>query len=205
MSLRTVAPLATAAPHVKTAVDVQMTSAVRTVSPAAVHNGPRLSALLRELTADLPLDVLAETAAGAVLVDGQPQRHLAYLRRAAPRWAHGETVVPLAVLRSSPLLLGRRRPVRFGTTRHLLFAPLLAVLDRGVALEAHGQNTLLVLRGGRPAGSSTATSAACGSARERLRAAGVEAPPLRATCPATTRGCCAPSSPPPRSAPSPPS
>src|SRR4029453_8049446 len=66
MSLRTVAPLS-GGDHVKTAVDIQLTSAVRTVSPAAVHNGPRLSALLQQLTADLPLDVFAETEAGAVI------------------------------------------------------------------------------------------------------------------------------------------
>ena len=35
---------------------------------------PRSLPVLRTLTADLPLTVLAETAAGAVLVDGQPQR-----------------------------------------------------------------------------------------------------------------------------------
>ena len=86
MSLRTVAPI-DGGDHIKTAVDVQMTSAVRTVSPAAVHNGPRLSALLRTLTRDLPLTVLAETAAGAVLVDGQPQRRLAHLRGRPRRYA----------------------------------------------------------------------------------------------------------------------
>ena len=102
MSLRTVAPV-DGGDHVKTAVDVQMTSAVRTVSPAAVHNGPRLSALLRALTADLPLDVLAETAAGAVIVDGNPSRHLAHLRRQAPVTAAGEVAVPAG---------GAHRPAR---------------------------------------------------------------------------------------------
>nr|WP_296070232.1 IucA/IucC family siderophore biosynthesis protein [uncultured Actinoplanes sp.] len=149
MSLRTVA-LPTA--HVKTAVDVQMTSAVRTVSPAAVTNGPLLSALLRELTADLPLSVLAETAGGAVVVDGEPQRHLAYLARRAPATRPGELVVPLAAMASSPLLL---RTVEdpydwWGLLCDRLFAPLVTVLDRGVALEAHGQNTLVVLRDNRP-------------------------------------------------------
>ena len=32
----------------------------------------------------------------------------------------------------------------------LLWTPLTQLLARGVALEAHGQNTLVVLRGGRP-------------------------------------------------------
>jgi siderophore synthetase component len=160
MSLRTVAPLH-GGDHVKTAVDVQMTSAVRTVSPVAVHNGPRLSALLRTLTADLPLHPLAETAAGAVLVDGVPQRRLAHLRREAPATRPGETVLPLAALGAPgadgrPLLSEAVRdtggnPYRWLTgLAAILWPPLLTVLDRGVALEAHGQNTLVVLRAGRP-------------------------------------------------------
>src|SRR5262249_43010392 len=46
MSLRTLALHGQPGWHVKTAVDVQMTSAVRTVSAAAIHNGPLLSALI---------------------------------------------------------------------------------------------------------------------------------------------------------------
>lgn len=151
MSLRTVA-LQNQARHIKTAVDVQMTSAVRTVSPAAINNGPRLSALLRELTADLPISVLAETAGGAVIVDGEPQRHLAYLAREAPRPAKGELIVPLAAMAASPLLLATvHDPYEWWTLlSDRLFAPLVTVLERGVALEAHGQNTLIVLKDYRP-------------------------------------------------------
>jgi len=149
MSLRTVAPLDGGA-HVKTAVDVQMTSAVRTVSPAAVHNGPVLSRLLRELTRDLPLDVLAETAAGAVIVDGEPQRRLAYLRRSAPQTAASEVVLPLAAL-GTVLDEAVDDPYTWlESLAAILFPPLLTVLERGVALEAHGQNTLVVLDGGHP-------------------------------------------------------
>jgi siderophore synthetase component len=183
MSLRTVAPAA-GGDHIKTAVDVQMTSAVRTVSPAAVHNGPRLSALLRTLTRDLPLSVLAETAAGAVLVDGQPQRRLAYLRRQAPAVRPAETVVPLAALAAGepPLIVeavGGADPYRWlEDLAGLLWPPLLAVLDRGVALEAHGQNTLVVLNGGRPARILYRDLGGVRVSPARLRAAGVEAPPL---------------------------
>jgi siderophore synthetase component len=149
MSLRTVA-LPTA--HIKTAVDVQMTSAVRTVSPAAVTNGPRLSALLAGLTADLPITVLAETAGGAVTVDGEPQRHLAYLARQAPELADGEMAVPLAAVAASPLL---RETIDdpdewWALLSDRLIAPLVTLLDRGVALEAHGQNTLVVVRNRLP-------------------------------------------------------
>ncbi|GGQ60527.1 IucA/IucC family protein [Couchioplanes azureus] len=188
MSLRTVAA---AAGHVKTAVDVQMTSAVRTVSPAAVHNGPRLSALLRDVTAGLPLTVLAEYGAGAVLVGGRPERHLAHLRRNAPATGPGETVVPLAALAAADPYDGR--PLLWHAAAdpyawwhdltHLLFPPLLAVLDRGVALEAHGQNTLVVLRHGRPVRIVYRDLGGVRVGAERLRAAGFDPPPLRGELP----------------------
>ncbi len=182
MSLRTVAPLS-GGDHVKTAVDIQLTSAVRTVSPAAVHNGPRLSALLGTLTADLPLTVLAETAAGAVLVDGLPQRHLAYLRRRAPQLTATETVLPLGAL--APLLPGLATDpyAWWHDLAHLLLPPLLTVLDRGVALEAHGQNTLLVLAGGRPTRIVYRDLGGVRVSAKRLHAAGVEAPPVEGDLP----------------------
>ncbi len=179
MSLRTVAPVG-GGPHVKTAVEVQMTSAVRTVSPAAVTNGPVLSALLRRLTADLPVSVLAETAAGAVIVDGAPRRELAYLSRAAPDPAPGETVVPLAAFGTSPWVRAVVDDPYDWWVRlcAVLFAPLVTVLDRGVALEAHGQNTLLVLRDGRPVRVCYRDLGGVRVSAARLRAAGLAAPPL---------------------------
>ncbi|ROP27499.1 siderophore synthetase component [Couchioplanes caeruleus] len=188
MSLRTVA---TGTEHVKTAVDVQMTSAVRTVSPAAVHNGPRLSALLRDVTAGLPLTVLAEYGAGAVLVDGRPDRHLAHLHRAAPRLDPGETAVPLAALAAADPYDGRPLLMHAAADPYawwhdltrLLFPPLLAVLDRGVALEAHGQNTLVVLHHGRPARIVYRDLGGVRVSPARLRAAGFDPPPLEGDLP----------------------
>ncbi|MFF5077751.1 IucA/IucC family protein [Actinoplanes sp. NPDC000266] len=184
MSLRTVAPL-DGGPHVKTAVDIQMTSAVRTVSPAAVHNGPLLSRLLTTLTAGLPIEVLAETGAGAVIVDGEPQRHLAHLFRAAPRLAAGELAVPLAWLGAAPLPRGRGDDAytMMGLISRVLFGPVVELLARGVALEAHGQNTLLVLADGRPARILYRDLGGVRVSAARLRAAGVEAPPLKGDLP----------------------
>ncbi len=184
MSLRTVAPV-NGGPHVKTAVDVQMTSAVRTVSPAAVHNGPRLSTLLQTLTADLPLDILAEIAAGAVIIDGQPDRRLGYLRRQAPVLNADEIVVPLAALSSSPVLLSTvldpyELMILLG---QVLFAPLVRLLDRGVALEAHGQNTLVVLSNGTPRRIVYRDLGGVRVSGKRLRAAGVEVPELHGDLP----------------------
>jgi siderophore synthetase component len=182
MSLRTVAPV-DGGDHVKTAVDVLMTSAVRTVSPAAVHNGPRLSALLTRLTADLPLDVLPETVAGAVLIDGLPDRHLAYLRRRAPRVRPDETVLPLGALPALPGIPAGDPYAWFTDLAALLWAPLVTVLGRGVALEAHGQNTLLVSRNHRPVRILYRDLGGVRVSASRLRAAGVDPPDLHGDLP----------------------
>ena len=182
MSLRTVAPLC-GGDHVKTAVDVQMTSAVRTVSPAAVHNGPRLSALLGKLTADLPLAVLRRDRRRR-----RPRRRRTRSatsptcagRRRGPR--RTETAAAAGALarrrRCSPA--SPRDPYGWWhALAHLLFPPLLTVLDRGVALEAHGQNTLLVLRR-HPAGPDPLPRPRRGPGQRTRGCAphGVEAPPL---------------------------
>jgi siderophore synthetase component len=74
---------------------------------------------------------------------------LAYLRRQAPRVGPGEVVVPLGAV--EVVTAGVDDPygwmVELGK---VLWTPLTQVLDRGIALEAHGQNTLVVLRGRRP-------------------------------------------------------
>ena len=105
MSLRTVA--VDRHRHVKTAVDVQMTSAVRTVSPAAVHNGPVLSRLLAGLTRRTPtLSVLPEPEAGIVLVDGAPEPQPG--RRPPHGAAPGPRRVGVAAGRARRPVAGRR-------------------------------------------------------------------------------------------------
>lgn len=169
MSLRTVAPVGQPWCHLKTAVDVRMTSAVRTVSAAAVRNGPPVTAFLAGLAARVggsgrpgELVVLRETAAGAVLVDGEPCRSLAVVVRQAPRCRAGESVLPLAALAAGSPGGGAAAgavvaagyggdPAAFlADLAGLLLRSTLALLRLGVALEAHGQNLLVVLRGGRP-------------------------------------------------------
>jgi siderophore synthetase component len=192
ISLRTLAPVADPTRHLKTAVDVQMTSAVRTVSGAAVRNGPALTTLLADLSRRTGgPTILRETAAGAALVDGEPCRSLAVVVRQAPAAAAGESILPLAALAAPspadgrPLVteavaLGYRGdPVAFLSelTAVLLPAPL-ALLRLGVALEAHGQNTLVVLRGGRPAGLLYRDVGGVRISPARLRAHGTAPPPL---------------------------
>jgi siderophore synthetase component len=193
MSLRTLAPVATPGWQVKTAVDVQMTSAVRTVSEAAIHNGPALSALLANLVTQIGgLDLLAEVAGGAVVVDGRPSRSLAMVRRRAPRAGAGEVVVPLAALAARSPADGRPlaveavtlgyagRPAGFFTDLvNLLFAPLTTLLHLGVALEAHGQNMCVALRRGRPVRLHYRDLGGVRVSPRRLAAAGFWVPPLR--------------------------
>jgi siderophore synthetase component len=173
MSLRTLA-LANGY-HVKTAVDVQMTSAVRTVSAAAVHNGPALSGLLAELarrTRDLV--PLREFSAASVLVDGEPSRSLAAVWREAPHLKADEYALPYAALALRPDLVREH----FDRLVGLLLRPALALLHVGVALEAHGQNALVVFGGGRPVRLLYRDFGGVRVSPRRLAHAGLEAPPL---------------------------
>ncbi|GGK37330.1 iron transporter [Pilimelia terevasa] len=191
MSLRTVA--AGDGTHLKLALDVQMTSAVRRVSAAALHNGPLLGALLGGLAGRLPgLRVLAEVGGGAACADGAPVPSLAYLRRVGPRRRPGEVVLPLGSLCADgaagrpPLAVQAAAagyggdPVAFlAALLEVLLPPLVALLHAGVALEAHGQNTLVALAGGRPVRVYYRDFGGVRVSAARLRAAGLEVPPLR--------------------------
>jgi staphyloferrin A synthase len=188
LSLRT---FAIAGWHLKTSIDAQMTSAVRIVSPAAVHNGPLMSHLLAKLTRRLPtFRVLREVAAGAVLVDGVPSRRLAVIQREAPRRGPAEHALPFAALAARtpegrPLVVevirrgyaGAPRPLLADLTE-LLLPPLLNLLAMGVALEAHGQNLILVLRHGRPVRVVYRDLGGIRVSPRRLLSAGIDAPAL---------------------------
>lgn len=118
LNLRTVVPYpsegATAPPHCKLAIGVQLTNVERTVSPQAVHNGPRVTQLLREIAATEGFSRLGfhpEPAATCYYPPDGPHvegdtyddvRHLSGLLRSTPR-SHrlvgdDARVVPAAVL-----------------------------------------------------------------------------------------------------------
>jgi siderophore synthetase component len=194
MSLRTVVPATAPDRHWKTAVDVQMTSAVRTVSPGAVRNGPAVSDLVAAvagrdpgLAGDGTFTMLREVAAGAVVVDGEPCRSLAVAIREAPR----RRAIPLASLAAPSPADGRPLateavslgyagdPVAyFADLCRIVLPPLLTLLQAGIALEAHGQNTLVGLRGGRLTGLLYRDLGGVRISPARLRASGVDPPPL---------------------------
>ena len=137
--------------HVKTALDVRLTNHVRTVSPESVHNGPLATALLARLTRATPgLGVMADRAGGAVIVDGAPDRSLAMIERPAPDLSPGEMVAPLAALGGAAGRAHPDGPVGLvADVARLLVPALHTLLDLGVALDAHGQNLLVVRAGGR--------------------------------------------------------
>jgi siderophore synthetase component len=171
---------------------VQMTSVVRTLSGAAVRNGPALSRLLATMAQRVPgFEMMAEVASGAVLVDGEPSRELTYVRRSVPPLGPGEVALPLATLAAPSVADGRPllcEVVEAGYHRdgaafledfaRVLLAPLLELLRLGVALEAHGQNTLVVLRDARPVRLLYRDLGGVRISPVSLSRHGLEAPPL---------------------------
>jgi siderophore synthetase component len=158
LSLRTLAPLGVLPDcHIKTALDVQVTNYRRTISPAEVADGPPLSDLVTALIDKAgyggSLGVLRELGGGAVCVDGQPSSSLAAMIRESTECylGTGEIAVPLTAVHATGAAAVSGDPVRWlADFAGLVLPPALTLLSMGVALEAHGQNTLVVLRGGRP-------------------------------------------------------
>lgn len=151
-SLRTVCPDDLGV-HLKLALNVQTTSALRTISPQSVVNGPRLSALF-EAIAPPELHVIAELAsAGSAHPDPEIAKHLACIVRADPeRTFPGDRFVVCAALVEQDdrdVHVAHRVPLDFERYVTLLLDAVVPPMrDHGVALEAHGQNMLARFRDG---------------------------------------------------------
>ncbi|MFJ9680541.1 IucA/IucC family protein [Streptomyces sp. NPDC101194] len=158
LSLRTLAPLdVLPGCHIKTALDVQVTNYRRTISPAEAADGPPLSDLVSAVIDKAgyggSLRILRELGSGAVCVDGQPSASLAAMIRESPEHHldAGEIAVPLTAVHATGATVVSGDPVRWlAEFAGLVLPPALTLLSMGVALEAHGQNTLVVLRDGWP-------------------------------------------------------
>lgn len=120
LSFRSLAPVnSRKRHHFKTAVDVQMTSAKRTVSPTSVHNGPVISAILKNIESTDPLigngyQFLAEIAGGHYLSlkadhDSFMMKNLSALLRQNPEQdlARNEIALPAACLISRSPFTGK--------------------------------------------------------------------------------------------------
>ncbi|GAA2145879.1 IucA/IucC family protein [Glycomyces algeriensis] len=156
MSLRTVS---IGGQHVKTAVDLQLTSAVRHVSPASMHNGPAIAQLLAPEARRCGITLVPEAAVSAVAADGERDRRLAAIVRPAPHTLGHPRTVPFAALAEPCPSDGRPIAVAFtgddpeawwAAFTRVALAPLRLFAATGVALEAHGQNTLASFTGDRP-------------------------------------------------------
>jgi siderophore synthetase component len=158
MSLRTVS---IGACHVKTAVDLQLTSAVRRVSPAAAANGPDVVAHLGGIAREHGITLVPETAYLPAGADGEPDAGLAAILRPTPAALGHPRTVPLAALAEPCPVTGRPIAAAIAGERldpwwvalvDLALAPVRLFEHTGAALEAHGQNTLIAFDGDTPAG-----------------------------------------------------
>lgn len=142
MALRTLAP-ADGGPHVKTALSARLTSSVRDISVYSVETAAVLSDFAQSLCEHLDGRLHVTRTLGAVTAHSADLA--AVLREPPEVYADagaGERVLPVAALALTPY--ARSASWRAGFAR-LALSVCLRVLDLGVALEAHGQNLLVVL------------------------------------------------------------
>ncbi|MEU0884650.1 IucA/IucC family protein [Lentzea sp. NPDC005914] len=141
--------------HVKTTLSAQITSAVRDISAGSITTATAVSGFLDTVVEGIELQ--HNLASAAVLTNGEPNRELGVILRRKPVPREGETLLPLAVLTARPVD-GGPPPIRalgdpvewLAEFAELAVPPLMTLLARGVALEAHEQNLLVGLINGRP-------------------------------------------------------
>ncbi|MEV7152348.1 IucA/IucC family protein [Streptomyces sp. NPDC093084] len=141
MSLRTLAlPGGT---HVKTALSARLTSSVRDISAYSVEAAVTLSSFATDLAARTDGLLHVTRTLGAATADSPD---LAAVLRESPETyaAPGERVLPVAALATTGL---PGSPAWLAGFARLALTVGLRLLDLGVALEAHGQNLLVVLSG----------------------------------------------------------
>ncbi|MFF4346864.1 IucA/IucC family protein [Streptomyces sp. NPDC001530] len=139
LSLRTLA--LPDGPHVKTALSTRLTSSVRDISVYSVQTAETVSAFMETVTDRLDLPLHITRTLGAVTADSPD---LAAVVRESPDVyaGPGEQIVPVAAL---PLTALPEHPALLAEFARLVLTVGLRLLDLGVALEAHGQNLLVVL------------------------------------------------------------
>ncbi|MFJ3921996.1 IucA/IucC family protein [Streptomyces sp. NPDC090022] len=142
MALRTLAP-DDGGPHVKTALSARLTSSVRDISVYSIETAAAVSAFAETLAARLEGRLHITRTLGAVSAHSPDLA--AVLREPPERYAAagtGERVVPVAALAETGLPGSAAWLARFA---RLALGVGLRALELGVALEAHGQNLLVVL------------------------------------------------------------
>ncbi|WP_369263469.1 IucA/IucC family protein [Streptomyces sp. R35] len=139
MSLRTLA--LPDGPHVKTALSARLTSSVRDISVYSIETSATVSAFAADMAARTDGLLHVTHTLGAV-TSGSPGL-AAVLRESPDVYARaGERVLPVAALATTEL---PRSASWLADFTRLAVTVCLGLLDLGVALEAHGQNLLVVL------------------------------------------------------------
>ncbi|MFJ4621957.1 IucA/IucC family protein [Streptomyces sp. NPDC088812] len=139
MSLRTLA--LPDGPHVKTALSTRLTSSVRDISIGSITASAALSEFGEELAERTDGLLHVTRTLGAVTAHSPDLA--AVLREPPAAYAGpGEHVVPVAALTTTRLAASPDWSARFAA---LALTVGLRLLEMGVALEAHGQNLLVVL------------------------------------------------------------
>ncbi|MFD7032380.1 IucA/IucC family protein [Streptomyces sp. NPDC059917] len=187
MALRSLAPVAGGpldgwapggtTPQVKTALSTRLTSSVRDVSAYSIETAQVVSAFATSLAARLDGRLHVTRTLGAVTAHSPDLA--AVLREPPERYADagaGERVVPVGALGGTGWA---RSPAWRADFARLALSVCLRVLDLGVALEAHGQNLLVVLSPtGEPLRLVYRDLADIRISPARLAAHGIPAPPL---------------------------
>ncbi|MFG2133947.1 IucA/IucC family protein [Streptomyces sp. NPDC048751] len=139
MSLRTLA--VPGGPHVKTALSARLTSSVRDISVRSIALSATLSAFAESLAARTDGLLHVTRTLGAATANSPD---LAAVLRESPDAyaAPGEHVVPVAALAATGL---PGSPGWLADFARLALTVGLRLLELGVALEAHGQNLLVVV------------------------------------------------------------
>ncbi|MEU9451161.1 IucA/IucC family siderophore biosynthesis protein [Streptomyces sp. NPDC048277] len=139
MSLRTLA--LPDGPHVKTALSARLTSSVRDISAYSIDAAMTLSSFAADLASRTDGLLHITRTLGAATADSPD---LAAVLRESPEAyaAPGEHVLPVAALATTAL---PGSPSWLADFTRLALTVGLRLLDLGVALEAHGQNLLVVL------------------------------------------------------------
>jgi DNA polymerase-3 subunit chi len=137
MSLRTLA-LTGGGPHVKTALSARLTSSVRDISVYSVSMSATLSEFAETLAERMDGLLHFIRTLGAATANSPD---LAAVLRESPR-VYGDRVLPVAALATTGL---PESPAWLAEFARLALTAGLRLLELGVALEAHGQNLLVVL------------------------------------------------------------
>lgn len=169
ISFRTLAPIGSRTKHhIKTAVNMQMTSAVRTVSAASTKNGPTLSRLFKTiLQKDQELSHSLGMMSDVVGIHYAPretenrhflQKNLASILRENPEQnlAEGELAIPAASLIAASPVTGKRIVEevveKYGSASSFIrdyaqavLPGLLTLITKyGISMEAHLQNCVVI-------------------------------------------------------------